>query len=259
MASRVLLFPREYGAYAELAFPLLTGLLAGGSSVAGAAFAVAATAGFLLREPLAVMGGARGVRIATSRRLLARRLAAALVGLGAAAAAVAMLTATPSARVASTVPAGIALAVAPALLRGRTKTLAREVLVAFAFATMVLPVGRAGSMSWPAAVGASATWAVSFVLATLAVHGIKARFKPERGRTWTLWAAPIVAVMVGAIGLLGAVLWRLPAMAAFAPVPPACVVVATSALRTHPRQLKRVGWALVAANMITLALLLARA
>jgi hypothetical protein len=38
-------------------------------------------------------------------------------------------------------------------------------------------------------------------------------------------------------------------------VPSALVVLAATVLRPHPRQLKRLGWSLVAANVVTLALL----
>jgi hypothetical protein len=40
-------------------------------------------------------------------------------------------------------------------------------------------------------------------------------------------------------------------------MPGALLVLGVAALRVHPRRLKRVGWSLVAANVVTLALLLA--
>ncbi|MFW5947417.1 MAG: YwiC-like family protein, partial [Gemmatimonadota bacterium] len=56
------LMPREHGAYAQLGFPLVTGLVYSGGQPGAVAFAVAAVAFFLLHEPLAVRSGARGAR-----------------------------------------------------------------------------------------------------------------------------------------------------------------------------------------------------
>ncbi len=82
------LLPREHGAYAELAFPLATGLAAGGPTVAGVAFSLAAVVLFLAHEPAAVMLGRRGARlqlehgarIANPRHHLAHVVAAGAAG-----------------------------------------------------------------------------------------------------------------------------------------------------------------------------------
>lgn len=222
--------PREYGAYAELAFPVLSAFLAGGVSRAGLGFALAVVAGFLVREPLAVLNGVRGARLAAS--------------LGA-----------PAARLGALIPGAFAVGLAPALLRGRPKTLGAEVLVALALAGMILPIGLCGTMTWKAAVLATSVWAASFVLATLSVHAIKARAKPALGGAWTLWATPALGLAIPGGGLVGAVLGRVPMAVGLAVVPSTLVVLAATVLRPHPRQLKRLGWSLVAANVVTLALL----
>jgi hypothetical protein len=247
--------PRESGAYAELAFPLLTAFLAGGVTPAGVGFAVAVIAWFLAREPLAVISGARGKRLEAALGGQARWAAPLLGGIGAVAAVAGLAMAPPLARSWAVVPAVFGGVVAPAVLRGRPKSLGSELLVACALATVLLPIGLAGSMRSPQALLAAAAWTASFVLATLAVHAIKACHKPDFGQVWTITVTPIAAVLTGVGALLGMVTGKLPMAVGLAVLPPTIVVLAAGVLRPHPRRLKRVGWSLVAANTVTLMLL----
>lgn len=254
-ATRAIL-PREYGAYAELAFPLLTAFLAAGVTAAGLAFAVAVMAGFLVREPLAVLNGVRGARLEASLGTPARRAAIVLGGLFLGGAGVGMLLARPEARWAALMPGAVAALLTPALLRGRPKTLGAEVLVAFALPGMILPIGLAGRLPLDRAAAAAGVWAASFVLATLSVHGIKARAKPALGNTWTIWATPVLAVLVSGTAVVAAFRETVSVPVALAVLPSVLGVLAAAVLRVHPRQLKQVGWSLVGANLITLVLLL---
>jgi hypothetical protein len=249
------ILPREYGAYAELAFPLLTAFLLGGVTVAGLGFTVAVLAWFLVREPLAVLNGVRGVRLEAALGGPARRAAWLLGLLGAAGAGAGMLLAPPAARVWALVPGACAVVLAPALLRGRPKTLGAELVVAVALATMILPIGLAGRMAPARALQAAAVWAVSFVLATLAVHAIKARVKPELGARWAIWTTPVLAGAAGGTALAGAVAGQWPVAVGAAVLPSVGLVIGALWLGTHPRRLKRVGWSLVGANLVTLGLL----
>jgi hypothetical protein len=248
--------PREYGAYAELGFPLLTAFLAAGVTVAGTCFALAVLAWFLVREPLAVLNGVRGARLESSLGRPARRAAVVLGAAGGMASVAGLLLAPPPARLAALVPGICAVLLAPALLRGRPKTLGAEVLVAIALSSMILPIGRSGTMTFAAAAGAAGVWAACFVLATLAVHAIKARARPNRGAAWTRGVTPVLALVIAAGGLLGPGVGPLPTTIGLAVLPTALVVLVAAVLRTHPRHLKRVGWSLVAANAVTLMLVL---
>lgn len=250
------ILPREYGAYAELGFPLLTAFLLGGVSAAGLGFATAVLAWFLVREPLAVLNGVRGRRLEASFGRPARRAAWLLGLLGAAGAGAGLLLAPPVARAWALVPGACAAVLAPALLRGRPKTLGAEVVVAVALATMILPIALSGGARLPAALLASGVWAAGFVLATLAVHAIKARVKPELGAPWARWAAPVLAGAVAGAGLAGAAAGRWPWAGGAAVLPSVVLVLAALWADTHPRHLKRVGWSLVGANLVTLGLLL---
>jgi hypothetical protein len=256
MTTARAVFPREYGAYAELAFPVVTAFLLAGLTAAGLCFAVAVIAWFLVREPFAVLNGVRGRRLEASLGGPARRAAWVLGVLGALGAASGMLLAPAPARLVAIVPAACGVVLAPALLRGRPKTLAAEVVVALALSTMILPIGLSGGLALAAGAQAAGVWAASFVLATLAVHAIKARAKPELGAIWAVRVTPVLAIAVVLVGIGGAAAarWAWPVGAAVAPS--ALVVTGALARRTHPRQLKRVGWSLVGANLVTLALLL---
>jgi hypothetical protein len=160
------------------------------------------------------------------------------------------------ARLWAVIPATCAAVLAPALLRGRPKTLGAEVVVAIALAVMILPVGLSGRMRAEAALLASAVWAASFVLATLGVHAIKARVKPELGAVWTIWATPVLAVAITVAAIAGAAVGCWPWAVGVAVLPSTALVVTALAVRVHPRRLKRVGWSLVGANVVTLALLI---
>jgi hypothetical protein len=166
-----------------------------------------------------------------------------------------MLLAPPAARVWALVPGACAVVLAPALLRGRPKTLGAELVVAVALATMILPIGLAGRMAPARALQAAAVWAVSFVLATLAVHAIKARVKPELGARWAIWTTPGLAGAAGGTALAGAVAGQWPVAVGAAVLPSVVLVIGALWLGTHPRRLKRVGWSLVGANLVTLGLL----
>jgi hypothetical protein len=180
---------------------------------------------------------------------------AVLAAVGLTAAALALLDAPPAARLAALVPAGFAVALLPALVRGRHKTLAGELLVAAALAGMVLPVGIAGGMRLPVATLVWGIWLATFWLATLTVHAIKARFKPALGAPWTLWAAPGFALGMVVLAAVGAGAGRIGLPLALAVTPAAGVAGIALAARVTPRRLRRVGWSLVAANLATFALL----
>ncbi|MDX1675686.1 MAG: hypothetical protein R3314_12900, partial [Longimicrobiales bacterium] len=106
------------------------------------------------------------------------------------------------------------------------------------------------------AVVAAAVWFAAVIPAILSVHAIKVAFKGREEGRWTLPAAPGLAGAVVAGAVVAA--WLLPGWATelLAVLPPALAVIALGVVRPHPRHLKRVGWTMVAANALTLVLLL---
>ena len=255
MARAPGLWPREQGAYAELAFPLLSGFLLGSPSVAGVEFAVAVAAAFLINEPLSVLKGLRGERQRHEFEALARRWVAVLAVVGLAGALTGMALAPPVARRAALVPAAFAVMLVPSVVWGKPKRLGTELIMAAAFAAMLPPVALAGSGELRPAAVAGAVWLTCFWLATLGVHAIKARAKPDLGSPWTVWASPALSLFVIGAALLMARLEAAPSPAVLGVLPAAMVTLGASALRVHPRHLKRVGWSLVAGNVVTLVLL----
>lgn len=251
------LMPREHGAYAQLGFPLATGLAYARGDLGAVAFAVAAIALFLAHEPVAVLAGVRGQRLREGlggparRRILALAVAAAL-GLVAA-----IGLAPPRAWMAAVLPGGLGLLLVPLLGTRRLKSMAGEALVAAVFSTSVLPLALCGPASWRSAGVAAGIWFAAVLPAIVAVHAVKVAHKGRETGRWTLVAAPALAAAVGGGAILGALLlppWGLKLLAV---LPPALAVVGVGLLRPHPRHLKRIGWTMVSADALTLALLLA--
>ncbi len=250
---RRVLLPREHGTYAQLAFPLLSGLIVGGATLPGVALALAVVCVFLAYEPVAVLLGVRGVRLQREQDGAARRQLALFAPAALGLAAFALVAAPPRARVLVLVPAALAALVAALLPARRVKTLAGETLTAAAFAAMHLPIAAAAGTVGVALWGPALVWLLAFFLATLAVHAIKARQK-QRDRWLGVIAAGSTVVAGAAVVAVAIALapLRLPA---FALAVPLGAVLVVNLARVHPRALKRVGWMLVASDVAALALL----
>jgi len=247
------LLPREHGAYAELGFPLLSGLVLGSPGLASALFSVAAILLFLANEPLVVLLGARGKRLQKELAVPARRQLAFLGGLGAAAGLAAMWFVPPAARWLALVPCLLAAGLAPVVLSRNLKTLPGEFVAGAAFSAMHLPVAAAGGVAGVLLWGPALLWFVVTVTATLAVHAIKSRVTgatPWVGPAAT-WSARL-ALLVALVASAWIPDWRPVALAACVPL---AGVVVVNRLAPSPRKLKQVGWAVVAANALAVTLL----
>ena len=247
------LLPREHGAYAELGFPLLSGLVLGSPGAVSWLFALAAILVFVAHEPLAILAGIRGRRLQQELGVAARWQVAILGVLGAAAGFAAIGLASTPVRWLALIPVAIAAGLVPVMLAKNLKTLAGEMIAAAAFSTMHLPVAAAAGVAGAALWGPPVMWFVVTVSATLAVHAIKSRVT---GATpWILPAAAWTAraALAAALGIWA---WlpdaRFVAMAACLPL---AAVVVVNRLALSPRKLKHLGWALVAANALAVALL----
>lgn len=224
--------------------------------MAGWSFAASALAWFLLYEPAAVLLGLRGERVRQAAGTRARRYAGGLALVGAGLGAVALLLGSSPARLASLVPIGLALLLIPVVRRRRQKTLGAELLVVAALTSTLLPVAAAGAVGWRLVGMALAVWLVSFVLITLLVHAVKARHKQVHEKRWIVWAAPLLAglTVAGALALM--VAEAVPVAVGLAFLPAALFSLIVVLLRVRPARLRVVGWSVVGANALTLALLL---
>jgi hypothetical protein len=259
MSKHPSLLPREHGAYAELAFPLLTGLCLAPPSPAGLALAGAALVFFLVHEPLAVLMGIRGQRLKSQLQNRARTRAASLLVTGLVLAEVSWWGAGGRIWPSLLFPALPAVLLIPLVLSGRQKTLAGELLVITVFSTLVLPLAAASGADPARAAWAALVWWVSFFLGTLEVHAIKARHKHTPRSRWTRWGSPVASAAVAAVALVGGgSMGEVDRWPVFALLPPAVGVLALGFVRVHPRHLKRVGWTLVGANALVLFFLLWR-
>lgn len=223
-----------------------------------AAWGLAASAviWFLLYEPVALLIGLRGERLRQAAGTGARLYAGGLALTGTVLGVVALALSPPAARLASLLPIGLALLLAPVVLRRRQKTLGAELLVVAVLASTLLPVAAAGAVDGRFAWMALAVWLVSFALITLVVHAVKARHKQVSERQWTIWAAPLLAglTVAGAMALIA--FESVPLPVGLALLPAALFVLVVALLRVHPRKLRVVGWSVVGANALTLLLLL---
>jgi hypothetical protein len=249
------LWPREHGAYAELGFPLLSGLVLGSPGAASWLFVAAAILLFLANEPLVVLLGVRGRRAREESGTAARRQVLLLGGLGAAAGIAALWLAAPAVRVLALVPAALAAGLVPVVLSKNLKTLPGEVIAGAAFSAMHLPVAAAGGATGGALWGPPVLWFATTVCATLAVHAIKSRVTGAApwvvpAAAWTARLA-LLAALATWIWIPG---WRTLALAASLPL---AGVVLVNLLAPSPRKLRQVGWAVVAANALAVTVLAA--
>jgi hypothetical protein len=252
MTSATSLWPREHGAYAELGFPLATGLVLGGLSVAGGCIALGAVLVFVAHEPLAVITGTRGARRQVEAGRAARRRFVRLAAGAMVAGGVGVLLGGTGVRSAAMVPLVPAVAALPWLVRGRQKSLSAELLIVAAFAGTALPLVVAGGRGWAVGSIVAGVWLVCFALETLAVHRLKLYHKRRRGALGLRTGIVVLSVTVSAVALVATVAGSMPALVAAALAPPTFVSVAVALVPVHPRRLKAVGWSLVCANAVTL-------
>lgn len=239
------LWPREHGAYAELLFPLSSGLALGQPGPAAWSLAASAVGFFLLYEPVAVWYGIRGERL---REELAHRAKSRAMFLALAAVVTGvfgLITAPAAARWSLSVPLVLALLLGWVVLARRQKTVAGEVLVVATLATVLIPVALAGGVERSMASAAAGVWFISLTLGTLAVHALKARSEKFKDRRWTRVTTPVLGATAAGFGLVAPSILGWPLLLGLSLVPGGVGATVISRLNIHPRELKKVGWSMV--------------
>ena len=209
---------------------------------------------FLAHEPLLVLLGARGVRAARDERATARRwvtyLGAMAIGLG----VLATSRATEPVRRALLIPAALAVVLAAAILAGRERTIAGEMLSALTLASMCLPVGLAADVPDVTMVTCVLVYACGFVCATACVHAVITHgHQPPATATRS-------AAVAGIACAVGALVW-LTTRGLVAPVAPWAAMPVCAAggvlaiLSPRATRLNAVGWVLVGSSLTTATIL----
>lgn len=251
------LLPREHGAYAQIAFPQITALALDWPAWAALLLLTAIVCVFLLHEPVMILTGARGGRARREQAPRARRRAALLLAVALPAGAGGLLLAGTAARLAALIVLALAALLLPLIVSRKEKTALGELLVAITLASTMVPVALASGVAPRVAGIAAGVWIVAFTLSTITVRSIIARAKRDAAPGWAHFAAPLLcaAAITGAFVL--AVAGHLPTLAAVAVLPTALVALLFGLLGIHPRNLRRMGWSLVASNVVALLALIA--
>lgn len=243
------LFPKEHGAYGQLALPLVAALAMGSPSLASLLLAVGAALAFVAHEPLLVVLGARGSRARAEDGPRAARVGVVCGAAALAAGAAGMWLGGRPVAIAALAPLALTLALVPFIFLGREKTAPGELAAAAALSGAALPVAIAGGVPQPAALVAWSAWVVGFTAGTSAVRGVIKRHKRgARGATdvWLLALSSAGAAALVALDRVGA-----------GALPMVVASIVILALAPHPRNLKKLGWTLVASSAATVALLVA--
>jgi YwiC-like protein len=248
------LIPREHGAYGQLVFPLATALAIGRPTLGAVALAAAGVAAFLGHESLLIVLGQRGRRAALEQGTEARRTLLLLGTIAIVAGAIAIVWLNSLARWALALPAVITLQLAIAVLSGRERTYTGEILAAAALSAISVPVAIGEGATMRAAFTVFAVFVAIFSVATTAVHAIIVRGgHPTRSRRMVSAAVTVAAIAALFLLARGGFVYSIAAWAAV----PVCVLGLYLVINPpSPRQLRLVGWTLVAATATTSILLI---
>jgi hypothetical protein len=251
------LWPKEHGAYGQVAFPLITALAVAGVSAGGTLAAMAVLAGFFAHEPAALVLGLRGARArrqlgsSAAKWLLTLFVGGGIAGIGA------IWTIDPAIRWSLAVPAIPALLLALAMLRQREKSWYGEVSAALAFSGAAVPVTMAAGGTIETAAVVAIPFGLLFVTCTLAVRVVILSVRGggnHRAAAATRYATIALSGGSGTL-LLVASLTGLLSPSIVVVAAPGLLTAGTIALRPPlPARLRRVGWTLVAVSVVTAAL-----
>ena len=247
-------FPREHGAYGQVAFPILTAVAVAGASVPGVLLSASVIAGFLAHEPAAVLLGHRGGR---ARRELwdgAIRWLGWCAALGATAGVAALYRMPAGLRWSLAVPLAPALVLAYMTIAGREKSSSGEVAAALAFAGVAVPVSLAGGARLENAVAIAVPFAILFICGTLAVRVVILKVRgggnPQAVRVTRATAFTVAAGAIAALGAAGAT-DMLPRGVLAAALPGVLTATIVAASPPPPSRLRTLGWTLIAVSVLT--------
>lgn len=254
------LWPKEHGAYGQLAFPLATAFGVSGLSTAGVLLAIAVIAGFLAHEPAAVMLGSRGARARRELGARATRWLYGCLGTGIAAGLAAAAFIGPTDRWSLAVPAIPALLVVVAMVTGREKSWYGESAAAIAFAGVAVPITLAAGAPAQAGWEVAIPFALLFTTTTLAVRVVILRVRgggnPVAMAATRRAVLTVSAAGAGVIGAMTMAGWLAPSV--LMAVAPGLLTASIVAVRPPAAaHLRSLGWSLVGVSVITAVIVIA--
>lgn len=244
-AKRRSLWPREHGAYAQLLAPIVSALLVWTPTVPAVLFAAAAIFAFLANEPLLVVLGHRGPRVAESTGPRARIALGLLAPIAAIAGGIGLALAPHTLISAAIAAAPTAFLIVLAVRRAQ-HSLAGELLASVALPAAALPVAVASGGPLRAALELWGAWAVGYAASVVAVHRVMARNKHPA--TWTDIAVGVV--LVAAIAVCVVVHW-------YVALPLVAAAVVLVIWAPPARHLRAIGIALVVASVASIVIAVA--
>jgi hypothetical protein len=249
------LFPREHGAYGQLAFPLIAAFGSGIPSATALLLIVAFLAAFVAHEPLLVLLGQRGPRARREQRDDAVRTLVWSAATAIADAAIAIVFMPPGLRWTVLVPGAFALAAIPMIVQKLQKTTTGEMHVVLTLTSCALPVGVAAGATPQEAAGCWFVMALGFWAATLAVRGTIARQRREptaalrAGAVIVAIGSPLLVAFMSQRFRLHPTLW-------LATLPLSVSAVALALFPPSARHLRVVGWTLIGGGACATLLLI---
>jgi hypothetical protein len=236
-----------------LGFPLVTVLALGEPSASSALLASSLVLVFFLHEPLLVVLGRRGPAHARNAGAAARRALVLLGPVAAFAATAGLVFTTWEVRAWAGGALLVAAVLAHLIATKQEKTFFGEVFVAASFALAAVPIGTAAQLSPLTCLKVAATWTCVFVLGTACVHALLQRFKRQDFRAARAVISAALSIVIGSAGiaLYSSAEWTL------AVIPTALVSAGVLLSSLTPKRLRVLGWTLITANAVTLAMLLA--
>jgi hypothetical protein len=240
-----LLLPKEHGAYFQLGLPMCAALAMGRPSALAAALAALGVAAFLAHEPILVVTGKRGTKARREQLDVAIHTLWIMAFFGLGCVVAATLAWRPIEIVSIVVPLALSSVVLVFVARGEERTAQGEAAAGAALAALSIPVARACGVPMAAAWGAFLAWTASVIASTFGVRAVVR----SRGKGTSLLrrlapvVLPVLALLVAHV------------RGAVASLPVVMVSAGAAAFLPHPRKLRRIGWMLAGAMLLTAALL----
>jgi len=238
-----------------LFFPLATALLLGQPGLTAWALCALAIGGFLAHEGFVVLAGGRGDRARRDDGVRARH---SLLSFGAIALA-GSVTAALRLDVTLAWGAGVAILLSGAAVLtawlGREHSLPGELFAALALTSWCLPVALAGGLQVHSATGLWLIWFAVFGMATTAVQSVIARSTRRSPTIANTLCALIAALALGSVLSATQSGW-LPVGVAWTLLPAGIASFVLVARPVPARQLRSIGWSIIAVSVVTLATML---